>query len=415
MERSEKNKKSASIYFTSYKKPLTLINLMFLAWGFMTVVNSYLLDTLKPELGLSLEYQLFNNIFFGTFFLMALPAAYLIRAIGYKKAFLSGLALASASVLFMVPGAHQINLTLVCIAIFVMASGFTLLQVAANPYILITGEPRKGSARLSLAGAFNSFGAWLAPFIGMIITTLEATNTQSSASLVIKPYILLSTIFIGIAVLLYYSDLPNLKSSNEINTNIKNDQRKFIVQYPHVILGAIAIFCYVGSEMVIFKTLNDSYIVDELGLDTLEKVVLWIVPFYWGGMMFGRFVGNLVLKFYTPAKVLVVCSVFAILLSLSGMYNTSFGALFSVLGLGIFHSVMWPIIFKLGTHGLGKFIEFGSALLIMGIVGGAFIPEFSLSFFPEFGRTSLMIPIICYAFILIYGIFGHRYNKIEEY
>jgi FHS family L-fucose permease-like MFS transporter len=419
-------KSSKSLYIRDYKKPIALIQLMFLTWGFITVINGFLLNELKPELGLEADDALFGYLFFGTYFVMAFPAGYLIKKIGYKKGFFVGLIISAISVLMIIPGAKESNLVLVVTSVIVMGSGFTVLQVAGSPYVLLLGESKDGPSRLSITGAYNSFGTWIAPLIAILITSAESDTAltysvdqvaQMKAELVVLPYVLLATIFVGLAVLLHFSDLPLINNSSDVDTNIDKDDRKFILQYRHVVLGAIAIFCYVGAEVGVFMFIDEKFIVKELGIGSLEGFVKWIIPFYWGGAMVGRFMGGNILKEQSPTKVLLFASFAAGILCMLAAISDGYGALFAILSIGLFNSIMWPVIFNLGIHGMGKHTEMASSLLIMGIIGGAVVPLVIKEVGEQCGAMhyALFVPLICYVFIAFYAVLGHKYKMKEVY
>lgn len=417
---------SKSLYIRDYNKPIALIQLMFLTWGFITVINGFLLSELKPGLGLEQNDPIFSYLFFGAYFVMAFPAGYLIKKIGYKTGFFVGLIVSAISVLIIIPGAKEQNLYLVVAAVAVMGAGFTILQVAGSPYVLFIGEPKDGPSRLSLAGAYNSFGTWIAPLIAIIITHAEPVPLSklgaselatAKAELVVLPYVLLATIFVGLAVLLHFSDLPLIKSSSQVNTNIDGDNKKFILQYPHVILGAIAIFCYVGAEVGVFMFIKEDFIVKELGISPLEGAVKWIIPFYWGGAMVGRFMGGNLLKDNNPTKMLLIAAFSAGVLCMVAAVDEGYGALFAIISIGIFNSIMWPVIFNLGIHGMGRHTEMASSLLIMGIIGGAVVPIGITEATAYFGAMhyALFIPLVCYIYIAFYAVVGHKYRMKELY
>lgn len=417
---------SKSLYIRDYNKPIALIQLMFLTWGFITVINGFLLKELKPELGLADNDPIFDYLFFGAYFFMAIPAGYLIKKIGYKTGFFVGLIIAAISVLMIIPGAKENSIYLVFAAVIVMGTGFTVLQVAGSPYVLLLGEPHEGPSRLSIAGAYNSFGTWIAPLMAILITNAEPDATMNfsleeiaimKAELVVLPYVLLATVFVGLAVLLHFSDLPEVKKSSQVDTNVENDNKKFILQYPHVVLGAFAIFCYVGAEVGVFMFFDKKFIVQDLGITSLEGVVKWVVPFYWGGAMVGRFMGGNILKDNNPSKILLIASFAAGILCMIAAVSDGYGALFAIIAVGLFNSIMWPVIFNLGIHGMGKRTQMASSLLIMGIIGGAIIPWLINKVSNELGEMhyALFIPLICYIFIGFYAVVGHKYKMKELY
>ena len=212
-------------------------------------------------------------------------------------------------------------------------------------------------------------------------------------------------------------DLPQIENYNNADTNIQNDEGKSILTYKHVILGATAIFFYVGAEVGIFKLFTADFIVGELGIEDLQNLIPWIVPFYWGGMMFGRFIGFNSLNSTNNHKTLLLCSVGGIVLLAIMLIGNNIMAVFGLIGLGLAHSVMWPVIFNFGIHGMGRKTIFASSLLIMGIVGGAALP-FTMDYIHDLeGKFmyALIVPAISYLFILFYSVIGYRYKQIEKY
>jgi FHS family L-fucose permease-like MFS transporter len=393
---------------------------MFLTWGFITIVNGMLLGHLKHSLSITTEQaRIFNYIFYASYFIMGIPAGYIIKRIGFKKGLFTGLLIAASSVFLLVTGAQDENYTLVVAGVSLIACGFTFLQVAANPYVIFMGKPEEGAKNLSIAGAYNSFGTWIAPFLGTLIINAQPAGTRQSTELVVLPYIFLATIFVGLAVLVHFSELPDIKSTKEVDTNVKEDNhKKYVVQYPHVLLGFFAIFCYVGAEVGIAEFITKDYLVGYLGIEKVEGVISYMVAYYWGCIMVGRFIGGNSLKdSLTGKKALVWCTVICLMLTLLSMIGEGYAAMFVLIATGLFHSIMWPVIFSMGIHGMGKYTEYASSLLIMGIIGGAAV-AFGIHYvmsITEAKHLALFIPVACYIFILYYAKKGHVYKMEEKY
>lgn len=400
-----------------YNTSLTLISLMYLTWGFITVINGVLIAELKDGLQMTMDqYQVIFYLFFGTYFIMGFPAGKLVDRFGYKQSIIIGLYVAASATLLMVPGAMYRNYYLVVGGVFIIATGITLLQVAINPYlVLFLGNSKNAVRRLVTAGAFNSIGTWLAPLIGLLVISGEAPVddtflgiAQAKAEVVINPYIMFSCVFIGLAIVLNFSDLPEISTTKHLDTNIKNDSRKYVLQYRHVVFAAIAIFAYVGAEVGIGMNLTN-YISGELGLTQFEGVEGLIVAFYWGSMMVGRFMAANYIKGYAPEKVTVYFAFAAAALVFIAISADGLASMVALIAVGFFNSVLFCTIFVLGVSGMGRFSEEASAVMIMAIVGGGVVLFLMNQF--ESTRDALYIPFICYLVILAFGKWGYKYEQ----
>ncbi len=411
-------KRSRDIYL-NYSGSLRLIIVTFLLWGFVTVINGFLLDELVLGLNLtSVEADLLTYIFFGVYMLIGYPASLIIEKIGFKEAIKVGLYISAAAVFPMVLGARELSYELIVLGTFLLASGIAIIQVSANMYIVLVGDYEGGPSRLLFGQALNSFGTWMAPLIGTLIRDAQPHHLDDleqiaifKSELVVLPYVLFTVIFIGMAIFINFSDLPQLNKFNEVPTNIKDDTRTSVFQYKHVVLGALAICFYVGAEVSIGNKL-DEYILEELQLTNFKSFIGYIIPYYWGGAMVGRFVGSYVSRRVSANKMLAACSVFAIAFLVFSMVSKSVPSMMFILGIGFFNSIMFPIIFYLGTHGMGRLSARASGLLIAGIVGGAAI-LWIFNQIPDL-KVALWIPIGCYAFIFLYGIWGYKYKEKEH-
>lgn len=404
--------------FVNYNKPLKVINTIFLCWGFISVVNGLLLNEFGTAIGLAKnQISNFGYIFFGTYFFLGIPAGYLVYKLGFKRAIQYGLIIAGSAVFFIVPGARTQDVNIISLGIFVLAGGFTVLQVACNPFIIFTGDKKLGSTRLSFAGGHNSIGSWIAPLVGILVSNIEIPDTivtsaqiiEYQTEFIILPYVLIAVIFAGMTVLVHYSDLPDFNNFRDIKTNIKNDkQNKLIIQYPNAWWGFFAIFAYVGAEVGIISNLNE-YLKDHLQIKSFQESVGFIAPYFLGTMLVGRFIGGHMLRTEDPKKLLRMFSFFAAILTIiSALLDTQEG-MFSILALGFFNGIMWPVIFTLTIQGMGRMVPFASGFLIMGISGGVVIP-FAMTYCQDNNilslSQSLYFPAIAYLFIVIYTIFG---------
>lgn len=414
----------SSAIYVGYNKSLWLIRFIFLCWGFITVLNHSLLEVLGEGMNLDTQQSNFlEYIFYGTYFFAGLPVGYILKRNGFKKTLFYGLLVSATAVVPMIYGVRNMSYEFIVAGVFVLGAGFTFLQVVCNPFVIFMGTPKNGAAELSGAGAFNSFGTWIAPLLGTLIATAAipddlytVADIQShKLEATVLPYVLIAVIFVGLAVRVYYSDLPSLDKFRDIGTNVRNDEnKKYVIQYRHLMLGAVGLFFYVGAEVTIYEQMRE-FVITHLQIARLKDSLSYILVYYWGGAMVGRFIGLSALKEVPRHKVLLLCAIFASLLVLLSIYTPGQGAMFFILAVGLFNSIMWPVIFEMGIHGLGRHSAYGSVILIMGVVGGAIIPFIANLVESNIGvNYSLFIPIGCYLYIMYYAIHGHKYKSKGE-
>lgn len=426
----------------SYKTAFLFLTILFFLWGFITVLVDSLIPRLKEVFTLSyFQAGMVQFAFFGAFFLLSIPAGYILSKIGYKKGLILGLATMAAGCLLFWPAASFRVFWIFMLAYFVLAGGITILQVAANPYVTILGPERSASSRLNLSQAFNSLGTAIAPAIGALfilkdkVMTSEEIDSLSAvqqkayyiaeAGAVQKPFVGIAIFIAVIATAFAFINLPkvgNQQSSNNYFTVLKNK---------NLVLGAIGLFFYVGAEVALgsymvnyFLTLELSEIIKttpflrniaQLILDSNlaeasnMAVVGVFVTFYWTGAMVGRFLGSYLTKIFNPA---VILSIFAFMaFVMVNISNLSVGviAMWTIIAVGLFNSIMFPTIFSLALDGLGDDKPQGSGVLCTMIVGGAVIP-------PSFGfltdrfdfSTAFLLIMVSYIYIFIYGILNRK-------
>ena len=396
-------------------------------WGFITCLNDILIPHLQNVFSLSyFESMLIQFCFFFAYFVVSLPSGKLVEKIGYKKGIVIGLVTAGIGTLLFYPAAGIRSYPLFLFAFFIMASGITLLQVAANPYVAILGKPETASSRLNLTQAFNSLGTTIAPYFGslLILTTAVKTAAElknmnftdveaykiAEAVAVQYPYLGLAAVLFLIAAFFAITKLPQIEASSQSSSagdgGSFDHHHKSAWGYKHLVLGAVAIFVYVGGEVSIgsflvkyFSFLDKSLVESEAGK---------LVSFYWGGAMVGRFVGSAVQRKINPGYVLAFNAVVAAILVSVSMATFGSIAMWSILLVGLFNSIMFPTIFTLAIDGLGKHTGQGSGILCMAIVGGAIIPLIQGLLADNIGiHHAFFLPILCYAYIAYYGLKGH--------
>jgi len=412
----------------AYGRPLAIVTTLFFMWGFLTSLNDILVPHLKSIFDLSYtRAMLIQFAFFSAYFLFSAPWSKAVNIIGYQRTMVIGLLTMAVGAFLFVPAASAASYPLFLTALIVLAAGITGLQVAANPYVVVLGKPATASSRLDLTQAFNSLGTTIGPKIGgllilsaapLAVAQLEslapdALNTYrvEQAASVKMPYTVIGIALLLLAVLIGVSRLPRIEHASDPDAAPGNDS---IWKHPNLTLAAIGIFTYVGAEVSI-----GSFLVNYFGLPQIggfsAKTAAGLVSFYWGGAMIGRFAGAAILRRFHAGYVLALCSVAAALLVAISMATGGQTAMWSILAVGLFNSIMFPTIFSLGEAELGALTGSGSGLLNMAIVGGAIVPLLVGSIADHYGiQRAFVIPVICYLYILYYGLSGSKPNS-ERY
>jgi FHS family L-fucose permease-like MFS transporter len=403
----------------NYRTAFALLVSLFFMWAFLTALNDILVPFVKElfDFGYT-EAALVQFCFFGAFFLMGYPASVVLDRYGYKMGIVIGLALMGIGALLFYPASVVVYYPLFLGALFVLATGVTMLQVAANPYVAVLGAPDTAASRLNLAQGVNSVAKVLAPLFGsaLILSGIEGLPQEQQAEAVQMPYIGLAVALFALAGVFAFINLPNIrdlesvKESNKINVGDK----KSIFDFPYLLLGAVAIFMYVGAEVTVA-----SFMVSFLGQENIaglnSESASRYLSFYWGGLMVGRFIGAAVLQKMKSQTLLAIMSVAAILFIITGVTMSGWVAGWAIILVGFCNAIMWSNIFTLAIDGLGKFTSKGSGLLVMAIVGGAIVPLIHGFLADRIGlQSSYAVAIGCYAYILFYAVRGYRVGKIEH-
>jgi FHS family L-fucose permease-like MFS transporter len=397
-----------------------MVTVLFFFWGFITSLNDILIPHFKAIFELNYtKVMLIQFAFFFAYFIFSMPSAKIVDTIGYKKTMVLGLLVMAAGAFAFFPAASLPSYPLFLAALMVVAGGITALQVSANAYVAVLGRPETASSRLNLAQAFNSFGTTIGPFLGgMLILsaqpkTAEAIKQLSAnalhayrvqeASSVKMPYIVIGLALFVFAILIGMFKLPPMPQAER-----HGHKGSSIWQYKHLILGAVGIFVYVGAEVSIGSFLINYFAQPDIG-NLSELMASKYVSYYWGGAMVGRFVGSAILQKVKTGTVVGVAATAAVLLVCVSMLTTGPVAMWSILLVGFFNSIMFPSIFTLGIAQLGPLTGDGSGLLIMAIVGGAIIPVAQGWIADHIGiHHAFLLPVICYAYIVYYGLRGSR-------
>jgi FHS family L-fucose permease-like MFS transporter len=422
----------------NYSRSLVVVTSLFFFWGFITVLVDSLIPRLKEIFELTyFQAGLVQFAFFMAYGLLSIPAGFILARIGYKRGILLGLATMGVGCLLFWPAANMRVFGIFLLGYFVLAGGMTILQVAANPYVSVLGDPRKASSRLNLSQAFNSLGTTIAPAIGAmfilsdnILTSDEITNLTAAkqlnylaaeAAAVQMPFVILAASLLLLAGFVGMVKLPQI-----LDTEHAGSYRQAL-KNSKLARGAIGIFLYVGAEVAIgsylvnyFLDMNlaeaiknsgslsriSSYILNTSDLNSIDAkgIVGAFVIFYWGGAMVGRFVGAYLTSVLSPVRVLSGFAAGAVLMILISMNTSGLIAMLSILAVGLFNSIMFPTIFTIAIESLGDLKPQGSGILCTAIAGGAFIPPLYGYFTDMAGfKMAFVLLLICYGYILFYA------------
>nr|WP_235525776.1 MULTISPECIES: sugar MFS transporter [unclassified Sphingomonas] len=406
----------------SYRSALTLLASLFFMWGFITVINNTLLPHLRSVFDLSYtQTTLIESVWFIAYFFASIPSAKLIERVGYQRAMVFGLGLMAVGALMMVPAARLPSYGVTLVALFVIASGITLLQVAANPYVAVVGPPETASSRLNLVQAFNSAGATLAPLFGGYLilgrstsgtavagstAVLTPAERLADAQSVVLPYLIVAGVLVVLAIVIARFPLPAMGSATQ--RSAKAD-RKGLSLWSHrnLVFGIPAIFIYLIAEIGVANLFINFVSQPQIGNLTHEQASHYLF-ILWGGMMVGRLLGSVAMRTIPAERVLAGASIGAFVVMLIATFTTGHVAMWALISVGLFHSIMFPTIFTLGIRGLGPLTEEGSGLLIMAIAGGALVIVQGWLADTYGLQTSFLLTAACELYVLFYAVWGSK-------
>jgi FHS family L-fucose permease-like MFS transporter len=389
-----------------YVLPLVLITSLFFLWALGVNLNDVLIPHLKKAFRLTdLQSSLIQTAFFGGYFLAALPAGRLMERIGYKKGILTGLGLCATGALLFIPAATILVYWFFLLALFVMACGQSFLEVAANPYVTVLGPAGSAERRLNLAQSFNSVGAVVTPVIGaaFILTNTQSRSAQmDEASTVRVPYLIIASIFLAVAAMIYFTKLP------EVLDDAREPQKLSEVwKHPHLVRGVLAQFFYVGAQVGVasFIIRLTEYLVP----GTADKAAAGYLKWHLLGFMIGRFAGSALMKYIPASRLLTAFAVACLICVTVALVATGSIPIYAVVLIGFFHSIMFPTIFALSIKGLGAYTKVGSSLLVMSIIGGAVLPV-TMGYVSDASniQRALIVPLVAYVYILSFAVRRHE-------
>ena len=418
---------SAPLTDRRYTVAFVLVTSLFFLWALGVNLNDILIPHLKKAFRLTdLQSSLIQSAFFGGYFLAALPAGWLMERIGYKKGILVGLLTCALGAFLFIPAASIRLYGFFLFALFVMACGQGVLEVAANPYVTILGPSESSERRLNLAQSFNAVGAVVTPIIGraFILSGIEYSSNQLSAMTpeqsvaysaleagrVRGPYLAITALFLLVAALLYFAHLPEIREvSGEALPEARDARRglREIWRYKHLVKGVIAQFFYVGAQVGV-----TSFVIrftQHTLPNTPEKVAANFLKWHLIGFMVGRFAGSAMMKRIAPPRLLGFFAVCAFLCTLAAIAGSGAASVWGVVLLGFFDSIMFPTIFALSVKNLGVYTKLGSALLVMSIIGGAIVPAV-MGYISDTSsiQKAFAVPLICYAYVLYFAVRGYK-------
>lgn len=407
-----------------YFFPFIMVTSLFFMWGFVHNLDPILIPHLKKSFSLTnLQSSLVDSSVFIAYFLMAIPAGLAVKKYGYKKGIIFGLLLFALGSFLFIPAADTGEYVFFLGALFIIACGLTILETVANPYVSLLGDPETATSRLNFAQSFNGLAATLAPIIGARIILTKGSSDEelnamsesarqialaAEASSVKGPYFVLGSIILLIAIIFYFLRLP------EIEQEDKKGESKNVFQalrHKHLKWAVIAQFFYVGAQVCVFSF----FILYAVEVAKIERVVA-ADYLGWGcglAFMLGRFIGVFFMRFVKSERLLAIYAIICILLCIPAIFLQGIIAVYSVVGIAFFMSIMFPTIFSLGIKGLGKDTEYGSSLIVMAIVGGAFLP-LAFGYLADLSGTlqsGYIVTLVCFIVILAFALKGH---KVEE-
>lgn len=404
----------------AYGRALGILATLFFMWGFTTVINNTLLPHLRSVFDLNYtKTTLIESTWFIAYFVASMPSAWLIERIGYKKAIVTGLLVMAIGAVGMVPAARLPSYGVTLASLFIIASGVTLLQVAANPYVTVIGPSESASARLNLVQAFNSMGTTLAPLFGGYLIlgrtvsgtardgeVLTLVQRASDARAVQLPYAIVALVLIGLAVLIWRSNLPALGGATR-RTAAAERKHASLWRHRNLVFGIPAIFIYLIAEIGVSNLFINFVSSPQIGNLTHNEASHYLL-LLWGGMMVGRFAGSFVMRSLPANRVLAGCSIAAFVVMLGAATLHGQIAMWGLISVGLFHSIMFPTIFALGIRGLGPLTEEGAGLLIMAIAGGALVVAQGWLADAYGLQNSFFLTAACEIYVLFYAVWGYR-------
>ncbi|HMT29540.1 MAG TPA: sugar MFS transporter [Bacteroidia bacterium] len=407
--------------------PIIILGALFFIFGFVTWLNGALIPYLKIACELNtFESLLVAFAFYISYFVMALPSSWVLKKTGFRKGMMYGLLVMAIGALIFIPAAVTRTYGLFLTGLFVIGTGLSILQTASNPYITIVGPIESAAKRISIMGICNKVAGVIAPVIlstivladadtlvkelSMMAPEMQTVRLDELATRVILPYCVMAGILTGLSLMIYFSPLPEIDTTeNEEKFDDQHSEKTSVMQFPNLVLGVVALFLYVGAEVIAGDTIGSYGQSQGIALSEAK----YFTSFTLAAMVIGYIIGIFTIpKIISQSKALAFSALTGIIFSLVAINTTGYTSVLFIALLGLANALMWPAIWPLAINGLGKFTSTGSALLIMAIAGGALLPLLYgyLADMPQIGHSAaywVLVP--CYGFILFYSM---RSSKI---
>lgn len=415
---------SAPITERRYVAPLVLVTSLFFLWAIGVNLNDILIQHLKKAFGLTdFESSLIQSAFFGGYFLAALPAGWLMQRLGYKRGILVGLLVCATGTILFIPAASIRVYGFFLFALFVMACGQSVLEVAANPYVTTLGPAESSERRLNLAQSFNAAGAVLIALLGsrFILSGIEHTPAElaamnpsqllayrvSEANMVKIPYLVITAVFLLVALLIFLTKLPEIREASGDGVDTSKATLRGTFAFRHLVKGVVAQFFYVGAQVGVA-----SFIIrfTEFTLPgTHEKVAAHYLQAHLAGFMIGRFLGSAIMQKVAAPRLLSLFAGGSLLCLLVVLVSSGTAPVWAIVAIGFFHSIMFPTIFALSLKSLGPYTKLGSSLLVMAIIGGAVCPAIMGRISDAWNiQRAFVVPLVCHAYVFYFAMWGYR-------
>ena len=407
-----------------YVLPLILVTSLFFLWALGVNLNDILIPHLKKAFGLTdFQSSLIQSAFFGGYFLAALPAGWLMERIGYRRGILVGLLVCASGAFLFVPAASIRIYGFFLFALFVMASGQGVLEVAANPYVTILGPPESSERRLNLAQSFNSVGAVVTPVIGaaFILSGVEYSRAQlaamtptqlelyraAEAGTVKIPYLVITGLFLAVAALIYWARLPEIREEDGDDISPSREGLSGVWPHKHLLKGVLAQFFYVGAQVGVASFVIRFAQFGSPGIP--EKIAANFLKLHLLGFMIGRFTGSAIMKHIPAPRLLSLFGIGALACLAFVLLGSGAMAVGAIVLIGFFHSIMFPTIFALSLKHLGPHTKMGSSLLVMSIIGGAIFPAI-MGYVSDASniRWAFLVPLFCHVYVFYFAVQGYR-------
>lgn len=393
----------------NYRLPIILVTSLFFLWGLayglLDVLNKHFQETLNIT---KLRSTLLQAAYFGAYFLIALPAGYFMQKAGYRKGIITGLLLYALGALLFYPSAQNESFSFFLLALFILASGLTFLETAANPYITVLGKPETSEFRLNLAQSFNGVGSFLGPIIGgaLFFNGQAAIDSTSELDSVKYVYLAIATVVLLVALLFFKTPMPEVKEE-ELVIEVKEHFGKRLFGHTHFVWAIVAQFFYVAAQVGIAALFINYCTEKNIGIDNARAAFLLS-----GSLVLftaGRFAGTALMKVIAPHRLLALYALINVGLCLVVVMVPGVVSVYSLMAIFFFESIMFPTIFALGIKNLGIYTKKGASYIIMSVVGGALVPLVMGALAQSHSTAfSYIVPLICFVFVFVFAVHGYK-------